>query len=190
MNRYLISFAPWIVYAFIATSDDWRSGAEWGLAIACVVIIHDRRSGKAWDEMVIELSAAVFFAGITLLSYARPDSALIPYGPALVDAWLALTALGSLAVHKPFTLGIARRIAPEHVWKTPAFFRTNAVITWVWAVSFAVAAGALALLIHADPRATAAAIAIKVVTFVLPVMFTMRYPVIVASRRERAAADG
>ncbi|GAA3063174.1 hypothetical protein VR41_09010 [Streptomyces sp. NRRL B-1568] len=187
MNRYLISFLPWIAYAFVATSDDWRNGAEVGLAIALVVIYRDRRTGKHWDEMVIEVSAAVFFAGITWLSYKDPDSSLIPYGPALVDAWLALTAFGSLAIGRPFTLGIARRIAPEKVWKTKAFFRTNAVITTVWGVSFAGAAAALAVLIHHDPKATTASIVIKVVSFLIPVMFTMRYPATVAARQARSA---
>ncbi|WP_129306055.1 hypothetical protein [Streptomyces sp. L2] len=187
MTRYLISFLPWIAYAAIATSDEWRSGAEWGLGIAAFVIFQGRRSGKHLDEMVIEVSALVFFAGITWLSYKQPDSGLIPYGPALVDAWLAVTAFGSLLIGRPFTLGLARKIAPEHVWKTKAFFRTNATITSVWGVSFIVAAGALALLIKADPHATTAAIVIKVVTFVVPVLFTMRYPAIAAQRARQTA---
>ncbi|MCZ9348021.1 hypothetical protein NGM37_61180, partial [Streptomyces sp. TRM76130] len=119
MIRYIISFLPWIAYACVATSDEWRLGALVGLGVALVIVCIDRMTGKAWDEMVIECSALVFFAIITGISYASPDSSLIEYGPSLVDAWLALTAWGSLVIGRPFTLGIARRLAPPHVWTSP-----------------------------------------------------------------------
>ncbi|MBT2383083.1 hypothetical protein [Streptomyces sp. ISL-11] len=188
MIRYLVSFLPWIAYAVLARNDDWRNGALAGLLVAVILVVIDRRSGKKWDEMVIEVSAAVFFTGITLLSFLSPHSSLMPYGAALVDAWLALTAFGSLAVRRPFTLGMARRAAPESVWKTPLFFKINVAITTAWALSFAVAAVALTVLIHQDPKALVAAIVIKTVTFVVPVVFTIRYPEIAQARFFRAEA--
>ncbi|WP_326822786.1 hypothetical protein [Streptosporangium sp. NBC_01756] len=183
MIRNLLGFLPWIVYAVVATGDEWRYGALAGLAIAAVVIVADRRAGKKWDEMVIESSAVVFFVVTALISFAAPDSPLTPYGPALVNAWLALTAWGSLAVRRPFTLGIARSMAPPEVWQTPLFYRVNAVITSVWGAAFTVAALSLALLLHGAPHATAAVIAIKVLTFAAPAVFTARYPRTVAARR-------
>jgi hypothetical protein len=183
MTRYLMSFLPWIAYAFVATSDDWRKGALTGLGIAIGVIVLDRRSGKHWDEMVIEVSALVFFAIIAWISYKSPDSKLVPYGPALVDGWLALTAFGSLLIRRPFTLGIARRIAPEHVWRTPAFYRTNAVITQVWALSFAAAGVILGVMLHAHPHSDAnGVIFVKVASFVIPAVFTGRYSKSAAAR--------
>src|SRR5689334_20432534 len=94
----LLGFAPWIAYAVIATGDEWRYGAVTALVLALVVVLADRRAGKSWDQMVIESSAVLFFAVITAVSFAAPDSPLVPYGPALVDGWLAVTAWGSLAV--------------------------------------------------------------------------------------------
>ncbi|MCM2426152.1 hypothetical protein [Streptomyces sp. RKAG337] len=188
MTRYLISFLPWIAYAFVATSDDWRKGALVGLGIATVVIWRDRKSGKNWDEMVIETSAFVFFAGIAWLSYAQPDSDLVRYGPALVDAWLALTAWGSLLIRRPFTLGIARKLVPEKVARTEAFYQTNAVITQVWGLAFAAAAVVLAFIIRADAHATTPMIVVKVASFVIPVLFTIRYPKAVAARRAHQTA--
>ncbi|MER5183082.1 hypothetical protein ABT009_32815 [Streptomyces sp. NPDC002896] len=182
MYRYLISFLPWIAYACVATSDEWRSGALLGLGIALVIIVYDRWSGKAWDEMVIECSAAVFFAGISCISFASPDSSLVRYGPALVNAWLALTAWGSLMIRRPFTMGVARRMVPEHVWTTPRFYRVNAVITLAWAVAFTVAAVALYALLKAAPHATTATIAIKIASFLIPAVFTARYSAASANR--------
>ncbi|GAA3510663.1 hypothetical protein FHR32_008034 [Streptosporangium album] len=70
----------------------------------------------------------------------------------------------------------------QEVWRTPVFYRVNAVITSVWGAAFTVAALSLALLLHEVPHATAAVIAIKVVTFVAPAVFTARYPRTVAAR--------
>ncbi|MET9066427.1 hypothetical protein [Streptosporangium sandarakinum] len=185
MARSLLGFLPWIVYAVVATSDEWRYGAILGLVIAAGVIVVDRRAGRTWDQMVIEVSAAAFFLPITVISFASPDSPLMPYGPALVNAWLALTAWGSLAVRRPFTLGIARRTTPPEVWRTPLFLRVNVVITTVWGAAFTVAAVALAVLLHEAPHATAAVVTVKILCFAVPAAFTVRYPKTVAARRLR-----
>ncbi|GAA2870425.1 hypothetical protein [Nonomuraea rubra] len=183
--RGLLGFLPWIVYAFVATGDEWRWGAITGLAIAAVLVTVDRRAGRGWDEIVIETSAAVFFACLTVFSLVAPDSPLTPYGPALVNAWLAGTAWGSLAIRRPFTLGIARTMAPREVWEAPGFYRVNAVITAVWAAAFTVAAVSLALVLSAAPHATTLVIVIKALSFALPAVFTAWYP-----KRVRRALAG
>ncbi|MEU5864579.1 hypothetical protein ABZ815_25665 [Nonomuraea sp. NPDC047529] len=185
--RGLLGFLPWVVYAVIATGDEWRWGAITGLVIAVALVVVDRRSGRAWDEIVIETSAAVFFALLTVLSLVAPHSPLTPYGPALVNVWLAGTAWGSMAIRKPFTLGIARTMAPKEIWETPAFHRVNVVITAVWAVAFTLAAVSLTFVLAAAPHATTVVIAIKVLSFVVPAVFTARYPKVVRRRAEAAA---
>ncbi|MER6944518.1 hypothetical protein ABT294_10900 [Nonomuraea sp. NPDC000554] len=185
--RGLLGFLPWIVYAVIATGDEWRWGAITGLVIAVALVAVDRRSGKAWDEIVIESSAVVFFACLTVLSLIDPHSPLTPYGPALVNVWLAGTAWGSLAIRKPFTLGIARTMAPKEAWDSPLFHRVNVVITVAWACAFTVAAVTLTLVLAAAPHATALVIAVKVLSFVVPSVFTAVYPKAV---RARAGAAG
>ncbi|MEU4509100.1 hypothetical protein AB0G05_06365 [Nonomuraea wenchangensis] len=174
--RGLLGFLPWIVYAVIATGDEWRWGAIAGLVIAAVLVLVDRRAGRGWDEMVIEASAALFFAGLTALSLVAPHSPLTPYGPALVNVWLAGTAWGSLAIGRPFTLGIARAATPREVWDTPRFRRVNVVITAVWAVAFTAAAISLTFVLAAAPQATTAVVAVKVLSFALPAVFTAWYP--------------
>ncbi|HEY3681958.1 MAG TPA: hypothetical protein VGL93_02910 [Streptosporangiaceae bacterium] len=151
-----------------------------------MLVFVDRRSGKGWDQMVIEASAVVFFALLTVYSLVQPRSGVTMYGPALVNGWLALTAWGSLAIRKPFTLGIARTQAPEEVWRTPAFYRVNVIITSVWAIAFTVAAVALTAVLAADQHATALVIAIKVASFVVPAIFTVRYTQAVRNRLQAA----
>jgi hypothetical protein len=132
--------------------------------------------------MVIESSAVVFFAALTAYSLIQPRSGLTMYGPALVNGWLAVTAWGSLVIRRPFTLGIARTQAPEEVWRTPAFYRINAIITSAWAVSFTIAAVALTAVLAVDPHATALVVTIKVASFVIPAIFTVRYTRVVRNR--------
>ncbi|WP_157253865.1 hypothetical protein [Nonomuraea typhae] len=178
----LLGFAPWIVYAIIATSDEWRWGAIVGLATALLLVAKDKIKGRAWDEMVIEASAAVFFAIITVISLAAPHSPLMLYGPALVNLWLAGTAWGSLAIRKPFTMGIAKTMAPPEIHALPAFYKVNAVITAVWAGAFTIAAAALTWVMSVAPHATALVITIKAVTFAAPAVFTAWYPKRVQAR--------
>jgi len=183
---YLRSFLPWIAFAVVATGIDWRYGALAGLVLSAGLVARERRAGHPADRFVIELGSAVFFALLAALAFAAPDSPFEPYSTALSLGWLALTAWGSLAVRRPFTLGIARTMVPPAVWDNPVFLRTNMIITAVWAASFTVNAALLAVLLSAAPHALAGIIAVKVCGFALPVVFTTRYSRAVAARRQAA----
>ncbi|MEU4097699.1 hypothetical protein [Streptomyces sp. NPDC026673] len=180
---YLRSFLPWIAFAVVATEIDWRYGALAGLVLSTGLVAAERRAGRPADRMVVELSSGVFFALLATLAFAAPDSPLEPYSTALSLGWLALTAWGSLAVRRPFTLGIARTMVPSQVWENPVFLRTNVIITAVWAASFTVNAVLLAALLAVVPHALTAIIAVKVCGFAVPALFTMRYSRAVAARR-------
>lgn len=134
---HLRSFAPWIAVAVLTGTVDLRWAALTGLLLALALVVTQRRAYRGWDALVIEASAVVFLAGYTCAAFAAPDStAVAHYGPPLSSLWLAATAWGSLALGRPFTLGIARTQTPEHVWKSPLFLRVNRVITAVWAAAF------------------------------------------------------
>lgn len=182
MTRYLRTFLPWIAFAVISTKDDSRWGALAGFVAAAVLIALDRKAGRAWDALVIELSSTLYFGGLAIAAFAVDRAPLGSYGAASSIAWLALTSWLSLLIQKPFTLGIARTMVPREVWSSPAFFRTNAVITTAWAASFTVEAALLAMLVNSSASVI---IAVKVAGFVLPALFTVRYS---QSAQERAAA--
>lgn len=172
MTRYLRTFLPWIAFAVISTKDDSRWGALAGFAAAAVLIALDRRAGRGWDALVVEVSSTVYFGGLAVAAFTADRAPLGSYGAAASIGWLALTAWLSVLIRKPFTLGIARSMVPREVWSSPVFFRTNAVITSAWAVSFTVEAALLALLADSS---TDVIIAVKVAGFVLPALFTVRY---------------
>ncbi|MFJ9815802.1 hypothetical protein ACIRU3_11090 [Streptomyces sp. NPDC101151] len=185
------SFVPWIVVAALTGTVDIRWAALAGLVLAVGLVAVQRRAGRGWDAQVIECSAVAFFAVYTAAAFAAPGStAVTHYGPALSSLWLAATAWGSLAVGRPFTLGIARTQVPEHVWGSPLFLHINRVITTVWATAFALGGIGGALLRHYQPGDGTARTLLTVASFVVPIMFTVRYPEIARTRHAapRAAA--
>jgi hypothetical protein len=183
----LRSFIPWIGFAVVATQADWRYSGLAGLLIAGGLLVLERRHGNGWDTMIIELSAVVFFAALSVYSFADPGSPLRDYVGALSDVWLAITAWGSIALRRPFTLGIAKTMVPPALWDDPAFRRINVVITSVWATSFTLVGAAAALLLNYAPHATIPLIVIKVFGFTVPALFTVRYTHIARTLTQKAA---
>ncbi|WP_275294822.1 hypothetical protein [Amycolatopsis sp. La24] len=185
--NYLKSFLPWIAFAVVSTQADWRWSGLTGLVLAGGLLLLERRRGKGWDTLVIEVSAIVFFAALSIWSFSDPASPLRDYVGALTDLWLAATAWGSVAAKRPFTLGIAKTMVPPEIAATPVFRRVNVVITAVWAASFTVAGIAEAVLLHYAPHDTVGLVVIKVLGFAIPISFTIRYPRIVRARAQKAA---
>ncbi|WP_282780350.1 MULTISPECIES: hypothetical protein [unclassified Nocardia] len=180
---YLRTFAPWIVYAAVPTHY-WRWSALLATGIALAGIAHQRRAGRGWDALVLELGSAAFFAVITVVAFAGPGAGLHDYTPALANAVLAVIAGVSLALRAPFTLSIAKQSAPREFWEQPLFVRTGYVLTSVWTASFALGALALAALAHAPtPR-----VVVQVLSFAIPMVFTVRYVACVRNRARTLAA--
>jgi hypothetical protein len=167
---YVRSFLPWIVYA-VVPSAHWQWGALAALAVALVLIAAQVRAGHRADAMIIELGSAAFFAVLTVVAFTADPAGLRPYSAALANATLAVIALVSLAVRRPFTLGIAKRTTPREFWELAPFVHANVVITRVWAASFAVAAVVLALV----AGHTAVVVAVQIAGLAVPIAVTNRY---------------
>lgn len=172
--NYLRGFIPWIAFAAVSSAG-WQWGAATGLVAALVLLVQDRKAGVAGDSLILERSTVVFFAALSALAFAAPHSALREYGGPLSVGWLALTAWVTLIVGRPFTTGIAKRHAPPAVWATPLFRRINVVVTSAWAAAFTLSAVALAA-IQAAGLGAGVSIPVQVAGFVLPAVFTARYP--------------
>lgn len=181
---YLITFSPWIVYAVIPRSAWLWAGLTALVLTAAVTVWGLALRRRPVDSMIIELSSLVFFAGVVVTAAVAPDSVLHEYAPALSSGWLAVVSWLSLAVRRPFTLGIAKLTTPRELWDHPVFRRTNTIITLVWAAAFTVGATLLAVLADAGPLDR---LLVQVAHFVLPMVFTVRYVAVV---RARAAARG
>ncbi|MEO3873535.1 hypothetical protein ABGB18_32385 [Nonomuraea sp. B12E4] len=183
LTRFLRTFVPWIAFTILGQEHDSRLGALVAVALAAIFLTADRRRGRALAEMVIEVSSVAFFGTLALVSCTLSPAPLGPYGTAAAAAWLAVTAWGTLAIRRPFTLAISRTAVPAEVHDNPAFYRVNAVITAAWATAFTLEAVALLLVITVAPHVAIAIIAVKVCAIAAPALFTVRYPRILATRR-------
>ncbi|WP_405872629.1 hypothetical protein [Streptomyces sp. NBC_00005] len=183
---YLRTFLPWIVFAAVP-SGSWQWGALAALVVAVAVIGQQVRTGTGLDALIIELGSAVFFAVLAVIAFADPHSGVHGYSAALSSGTLAVIAGLSLAVGKPFTLGIAKRTTPREVWGLKPFIRTNVVITAVWTAAFALTAVLLAFEAQAGNGHSTPATLIQIAGFVVPMVFTVRYVAHVQARAGQAA---
>lgn len=183
---YVRGFVPWIAFAAIATVG-WQWGALAGLVTGAVLIRRNRRAGVTADALILDISTVIYFAALTALAFAVPDSPLHHYSGAMSFGWLAVTAFGGLAVGRPFTIGIAKQTTAQEFWHTPQFLRINQVITTVWATAFLLTGAAVAVCDAADAGAPLE-IVFEVVGFAAPAVFTARYPK--AARKRYAALAG
>ncbi|WP_063734620.1 hypothetical protein [Streptomyces sp. RTd22] len=181
---YVRGFAPWIAFSVVAMLG-WQWGALAGLVLGGWLLIQCRREGVAADALILDASTVLFFAALTTWAFARPDSGLKDYGGGLSMGWLAVTAWATLVIGHPFTTGIARRQAPREVWDTAVFRRINVVISSVWAGAFTLTAAALAVSVAAGLDSWVP-LAVQAAGFVLPALFTARYP---ERARARLAPD-
>ncbi|MFJ9415016.1 hypothetical protein ACIRPT_12710 [Streptomyces sp. NPDC101227] len=171
---YLRSFIPWLVFAGVA-SFGWQWGALAALVVSMGLLVADRAAGFALESRLLEYGTIVFFAALTVLAFVQPHSDLQFYGAALSMGWLALISWLSIAVRRPFTMAIARRMAPPEVWHTPLFRRINVVITAAWALSFTLGAAAQ-VVVTAEHLGLFVSLPIQIAGFVLPARFTASYP--------------
>jgi hypothetical protein len=184
MNSYLKSFAPWIAYAAGSAIGDWRYGAAAGLATGVVVLVQQQRGHGV--ELLTAVTT-VLFAAVLPIAVANPGAGIHQYMAALSLGTLGAAATASLLVRKPFTLVIARQSTPAELWDNPLFYRVNAVITSVWAVSFVATALVCAALAHQYPDVIPLWVAAQIIGFAIPARFTRTYPDRVRARLLGAA---
>jgi hypothetical protein len=171
---YLRGFIPWIVFAAVSSAD-WRWAAVAAVATGCFLLAAGLRGGVAADALILDISTVIYFVPLGAVAFADPHSALQSYDSAMSFAWLCLTAWLSLALRKPFTLGIAKRQTPREYWHTPGFLRVNVIITAVWAVAFTLTGAALVACAVGDAP-TWLTVAVHVVGLASPAVFTSLYP--------------
>ncbi|NMI58085.1 MULTISPECIES: hypothetical protein [unclassified Streptomyces] len=171
---YLRGFIPWIV-AGVVSSFDWRWGAIAGLVSGLLLLLQDRFRGVGLDALILEISTVVYFVVVGAVAVADPGSALADHTDVVSFGWLTATAWGTLAIRRPFTLGIAKRQTPPEYWDMPEFVRVNNHITSAWGAGFTFIGVSLAVCGAVDAPAWVG-IAAHVAGLVGPAVFTKVYP--------------
>ncbi|MEV7391701.1 hypothetical protein [Streptomyces sp. NPDC091215] len=172
---YLRGFVPWIVAGVVSGFVDWRWGAVSGVVSGLLLLLQDRRRGVDLDALILEASTIVYFVVIGAVSVADPESSLQHHSDVISFVWLAATAWGSLAIRRPFTLGIAKRQTPREYWDMPEFVQVNNYITSAWGAGFTFIAVVLAVG-NAVNAPVWVGISAHVIGLAAPIVFTKVYP--------------
>jgi len=178
--NYVRGFAPWICYAALSAFG-WRLGVCAAAVVALVLLAGQLRRRSA---DLLSTATCGFFTVMAVIALTDPKSDLHQWICALANGTLAVVALASLAVRRPFTLTIARTQVPQEYWNAPRFIRVNMVLTSAWAAAFTGSAIACALIVAYAPSATVALVTVQVLAFVVPFVFSGKYV-----ERAQAAAD-
>jgi hypothetical protein len=171
--------APWILFSLVAGPGRFEAAAAAALGLTLLTLWLSRRRGVTVH--LLEAFTAVFFAILAVLGLIAPPGVidwLQLWAGELSNIALAVFAVVTLLIRRPFTLAYAKdSTAPEH-WDSPLFMRINYVISAVWAASFTVSAisGAIggALLHDNDNFWTGWIVPIGAIIFA--VSFTEFYP--------------
>lgn len=129
------------------------------------------------------LAFAPFLAFAVIDRLAGPSEGLV--AGAVVAAGLLAIVLASMALGRPFTPQYAREQVPPEHWDSPEFLRTNAIITAVRALAFAVMVAAERALLALPGMPRGAGIAAIVLALVGAIRFTRWYPDRMSARAGR-----
>jgi len=171
----LLAFSPFIAFAVIERIVGVPAGLAAGALVSAVLLVRDFLS-KERHVKILEIGTFLLFGVLTIYALVYGASWSIAEVRLRVDAGLLLVILVSICLLKPFTLQYAReQVAPE-LWSSPVFIRTNYVITFVWALAFAVMVLADLLMIYVPSIHHSVGIIITIAALYGAIKFTGWYP--------------
>jgi hypothetical protein len=182
--------SPWIVMAVLDTPARFELAAAAALGVALLVTVLGRIRGAS--PKLLEIADVAFFAGLTLLAAVAGDELrdmLEKWAGEISAGAVALIALGTIAVRRPFTIQYAReRVAPE-LWDSRPFIHTNYVLSWAWCGAFALTAiaGAAGVVLLDQPNNFWTCWTVQAGTMIFAIQFGRWYPEVVRARARRAA---
>jgi hypothetical protein len=132
--KMLFTFAPWICFLIIAHDSMFR--LKLGIIVAAVLTVvmavtRLHRGVIMWVGILFFLYA---FVEVVFLN----DMWAVRHMGVLANGALAVGVWAGLAMKRPFTMEYAREHTDPSLWQSPAFLRTNYLLTTMWAVIFTI----------------------------------------------------
>jgi hypothetical protein len=131
-----LGFVPWILFAVLCRRDSLQAAVVVGLVGALLVSLPSVLAGR---PKLLELGTVLFFVVFVLIVFAvdpGADDFLNRYGRAIATGGLALIAIVSLLIGKPFTEQYAREQVDPSLWSSDRFIQLNRRFTAGWALVF------------------------------------------------------
>jgi hypothetical protein len=186
-----LGFVPWIVFSVIAGPSTWMWAALAALVCSLVLAVPDWRRSRSIS--ILDAAALVFFAVLVVLSLVLDRAALQPIedrAQLISSVVIAVVALGSLAVGRPFTEFYAKKQAPPEVWNTPTFRKVNRVLTGLWGGVFVLNALCDVAVAYLGASTDVFNWVVPVVAIVVAVKITSWYPEHAAAQARAQGAHG
>jgi hypothetical protein len=137
LSSPFFDFAPWIAMSVIVGPRRFVLAAGLALLTALAIVLANWLLGI--KPMVLDVVGIVFFAVLFAVGLFVDDVTrhwLERWSGDLSNVVIALIAIGSIVLRKPFTVQYAHEsIHPRH-WDSPLFMRINYRVTWVWTGAF------------------------------------------------------
>ena len=130
--KLLLSFAPWISFLIIAQGSLLR--LKIGLVVALVLSV-GMGVAKLHRGIILWVGLA-FFTYATVAVVLFEDMWTVRHMGVLANGALAAAAWFTVAAGKPFSLDYAKAHSDPSLWASPAFVRSNVLITSVWSTAF------------------------------------------------------
>jgi hypothetical protein len=133
--------APWVLMGVVSGPGRFEEAASAALGLALLTLWVASRRGVPIH--LLEVFTVVYFGVLAVLGLVAPDATidwLQLWAGELSNIALALFAIVTLLIRKPFTLAYAKDTTPREHWDDPLFLRINYAISAVWAGAFAVSA--------------------------------------------------
>jgi uncharacterized membrane protein len=186
-----LGFVPWIVFSVVAGPSTWMWAAL--AAFACSVILSVPGWRRTRSISVLDAAGLVFFGVMVVLALVLDRATLQPIedrAQLLSSIVIAVVALGSLAVGRPFTEYYARQQTPREYWDSPTFKQVNRVITAVWGLVFVVNSLCDVAVAYLGASPDVFNWVVPIVAVVAAVKFTAWYPDHVTGRDQPRGAHG
>lgn len=130
--KMLLVFAPWI--AFLAIAHDSMLRLKLGVIVAAIltvvmVLTRLHRGAIMWVGIFFFSFA---FVAVVLLNnmWTVRNMGILANGALAAGTWIGAAA------RRPFTLDYAREHTDPSLWNSPAFLRTNYILTAMWGAAF------------------------------------------------------
>ncbi len=129
--------APWILMSVVSGPGRFEAAAAAALGLALLTLwVGSRRGGHVH---LLEVFGVAYFGVLVVLGLAAPEGTvrwLSLWSGELSNIALAVFAIVTLLIGRPFTLAYAKETTPREFWDSPLFRRINYVISTVWAGAF------------------------------------------------------
>jgi hypothetical protein len=129
----LLSFAPWIVFGFIAGQSLVRLELAMVIALAVTILLSHKQLKKGYVLTWVTLLFFVLsFVAVALMKnyWVASHMGVLSY------ATLAAVTWGSVLAGQPWTLQYAKEEVDRSLWRSKSFIHVNQVITGAWGIVF------------------------------------------------------